>query len=297
LAEYVVIVKYNAVTTWRKTMFCVIQEVEVKTVPAGEPKGFVVDEINVTWDGGGYSKFSYHYSSERFERPVRKSYRISIHESYRENGKVRKKQAVICTVGYYDIVDWGGWIGDFIVGGLKAKADILGMTEDILYNLIYGKWQPIVDRVLAEFQQTEEYKAKEENRRILNEHNQRVDAFKEKYGVEGEEYSCCYDVFGKLRNPEYLKKIKADYKARKEYERRSREQSRGYYENFNSNYRGYSSGSYCNSSASNYNETDKGILKQFYRVLSKKFHPDANHDTDTSKEMKLLNELKQQWGV
>ena len=32
-------------------MFCVIQEVEVKTVSAGEPKGFVVDETKVTWDG------------------------------------------------------------------------------------------------------------------------------------------------------------------------------------------------------------------------------------------------------
>lgn len=115
-------------------MFCVIQEVEVKTVPAGEPKGFVVDETKVTWDGGVYIKYSYHYASERFERPIRKSYRISVHESYRENGKVKKKQTVICTVGYYDIVDWGGWIGDFIIGGLKAKAEILGLTEDVLYE-------------------------------------------------------------------------------------------------------------------------------------------------------------------
>ena len=36
-------------------MFCVIQEVEVKTVSAGEPKGFVVDETKVTWDGEGYT--------------------------------------------------------------------------------------------------------------------------------------------------------------------------------------------------------------------------------------------------
>ena len=278
-------------------MFCVIQEVEVKTVPAGEPKGFVVDGTKVTWDGEGYTKYSYHYASERFERPIRKSYRISVHESYRENGKVKKKQTVICTVGYYDIVDWGGWIGDFITGGLKAKADILGLTEDALYELIYGKWQPIVDRVLAEFQQTEEHKRKEENRRILNEHNQRVDAFREKYGVDGEYYSRCYDVFGKLRNPEYLKKIKADFKARKEYERRSREQYRSYYENFRSNYGGYSGGSYCGTAASNYNEADKAMLKKFYRTLSKAFHPDSNPDKDTSEEMKMLNRLKSDWGV
>ena len=278
-------------------MFCVIQEVEVKTVPAGEPKGIEVYESRWTSDGKEFCSYEYRDSAERFERPIRKSYRISIHESYRENGKVKKKQTVICTVGYYDIVDWGGWIGDFITGGLKAKADILGLTEDALYELIYGKWQPIVDRVLAEFQQTEEHKRKEENRRILNEHNQRVDAFREKYGVDGEYYSRCYDVFGKLRNPEYLKKIKADFKARKEYERRSREQYRSYYENFRSNYGGYSGGSYCGTAASNYNEADKAMLKKFYRTLSKAFHPDSNPDKDTSEEMKMLNRLKSDWGV
>ena len=110
-------------------MFCVIQEVEVKTVPAGEPKGFVVDETKITWDGEGYTKYSYHYASERFERPIRKSYRISVHESYRENGKVKKKQTVICTVGYYDIVDWGGWIGDFITGGAESESGYTGANR------------------------------------------------------------------------------------------------------------------------------------------------------------------------
>ena len=104
-------------------------------------------------------------------------------------------------------------------------------------------------------------------------------------------------MFGKLRNPEYLKKIKADFKARKEYERRSREQSRSYYENFYSNYGGYNSGSYCGTAASNYNEADKAMLKKFYRTLSKAFHPDSNPDKDTSEEMKMLNRLKSDWGV
>lgn len=36
-------------------------------------------------------------------------------------------------------MDWGGWIGDFITGGLKAKADILGLTEDALYYDVFGK--------------------------------------------------------------------------------------------------------------------------------------------------------------
>ena len=125
------------------------------------------------------------------------------------------------------------------LGGLKAKADILGLTEDALY----------------------------------------------------------YDVFGKLRTPEYLKKIKADFKAKKEYERRSREQSRSYYEKFYGNYGEYNSSGYCGTAASNYNEADKAMLKKFYRTLSKAFHPDSNPDKDTSEEMKMLNRLKSDWGV
>ena len=71
-------------------MFCVIQEVATKTVPAGEPKGIEVYESRWTADGKEFCSYEYRNSAERFERPIRKSYRISIHESYRENGKVKK---------------------------------------------------------------------------------------------------------------------------------------------------------------------------------------------------------------
>ena len=55
---------------------------------------------------------------------------------------------------------------------------------------------------------------------------------------------------------------------------------------------GSSSRSYSDYGASNYSEEEKDMLKQFYRVLSKKYHPDANPNTDTSKQMQLLNQLK-----
>ena len=149
-------------------------------------------------------------------------------------------------------MDCGDWPGDYIIGGLSSKADALGLDESELADLIYTKWQAIVDRIWEEYKQTEEYAARQENRLIIREHNERVNECKEKYGVTRSEYNRCYDVFGKLRNPEYLKKIEADFKAKKEYERRSREQSSSYYENFRSNYGGYSGGSYCGTAASNY---------------------------------------------
>lgn len=219
-----------AVTTEGKDMFCVIQEVEVKTIPAGESKGIEVYESRTTVDGKEFCCYEYRDSAERFERPIRKSYRISIHESYREQGKVKKKQTVICTIGYYEVVDWGDWPGDYIIGGIASKADALGLDESELADLIYTKWQTVVDHIWEEYKQTEEYAARRENRRIIKEHNERVNKFIEKYGVSRSEYNRCYDVFGKLRNPDYLEKIKAEYETRKEYERRSWEQRRSYYE-------------------------------------------------------------------
>ena len=56
---------------------------------------------------------------------------------------------------------------------------------------------------------------------------------------------------------------------------------------FYGNYGGYSGGSYCGTAASNCNETDKALLKKFYRTLSKAFHPDSNPDKDTSEEILL----------
>lgn len=278
-------------------MFCVIQEITTKKASKGNSKRIEVHELHCTFDGIDRCEYKWHYSDEQFERPIKPSYRISIHKSYRENGKVRKKQTVICTINYYEVVDWGDWPGDYAIGGLELKAEILGMKESELADLIYTKWQAIVDRIWEEYKQTEEYAAKQENDRIIREHNERVKAFTEKYEVDRDEYACCYDVFGKLRNPEYLEKIKADYEMRKEYERKSREYRSSYYEKYSGNYGGYGGGSYCGEISGNYNESDKAMLKKFYRTLSKAFHPDSNPDQDTSEEMKVLNRLKSDWGV
>lgn len=277
-------------------LYCVIQEVEIKKLSKGEAKQIETYETTWTIAGVKGTTYGYRYSDDCFDRQIRKAYRISIHESYREGGKVRKKQTVICTIGYYEIVDWGSWIGDYIISGKwKDKVKALGLPEEELVDMIYKKFQPIVDQVEAEFQQTEEYKAKEEHRRILKDHQQRVDEFTEKYGVDRNEYNHCYDVFEKLRNPEQLKKVKAEYKSRRDYERRSQQQSRSYYDNFYSNYSGGSSGGF--SPAAGHGEEEKTMLKQFYRTLSKAYHPDGNPGKDTSEEMKLLNQLKTDWGV
>lgn len=283
-------------------MFCVIQEVQTKRYDKhGYPKELLSEFMNMSINGVDCGHYYYTYSSERFERPLKPSYRISIHSSYRKNGKPQKRQYVICTVKYYDLAtdyftlyDWGD-------SRIQAAADELQVPADDIYNLIEAKIEPLKARIIAEFQQTEEYRIHEEHEKITTIYAAKKVQFAEKYEVDSSEYDKIYDVFGTLQNPEYLKKIKADYKARKEKERQARKERRSYYENFHGNYSNYSSGSggssYGISFHDNYTNEEQTLLKQFYRELSKKFHPDSNPDRDTSEHMKLLNRLKGEWGL
>lgn len=275
-------------------MYCVIQEVERKRKNQnGYSKELKSEYMQMSINGQDESHYWHHYSEERFERDIKKAYRITIHESYRENGKVKKKQFGICTVDYYDLAtdwfclyDWGN-------SKIETAAKELNCSEEELYTLIEKKLEPIQERIIEEFKQTEEYKTHEEHEKITTLYAARKVEFNAKYNLSGNEYDKCYDVFGVLQNPEYLKKIEKDYEARQRYE----QESRRYYEEYYNNYNQDSSSSYGGSISNTYKEEDKAVLKQFYRELSKKFHPDANPDTDTSQQMQLLNQLKQEWGL
>ena len=87
-------------------MFCVIQELTTKREnPLGFPKRLESTQESVRIeDGTEQIKWGYAYSDECFERPVKKSYKVSVHQSYRDkDGKPRKKEFVLFTVKYYDL--------------------------------------------------------------------------------------------------------------------------------------------------------------------------------------------------
>ena len=54
-----------------------------------------------------YYSYYPNYEAGKFERPHREAYKISVHVSRRENGKVKKRQYPIGTVGYYALIEWG----------------------------------------------------------------------------------------------------------------------------------------------------------------------------------------------
>ena len=276
-------------------MYCVIQKIKKKKKNQnGYPKELKSQYLKMSFQGQDESHYWYTYSDARFDREIKIAYRISVHESYRENGRVKKKQFVICTVDYYDIATEGFSLYEWGEAAIEAAARVLNCPENTIYDLIEQKIQPLQEKIMNEFQQTEEYKVHKEHERITTLYAANKVKFNEKYGVSGKEYDKCYDVFGTLRNPEYLNQIKDNYEARKRYER----ESSRYYEKYYSNYNEHREEGSCRNYASKvHSEEDKEILKQFYRVLSKKFHPDVNLETDTSKQMQLLNQLKSEWGL
>ncbi|APH23197.1 hypothetical protein [Clostridium botulinum] len=269
-------------------MYCVIQEIENKKYNEyGAYKKLEVDSITWTINGESKTKYSYQYTGGRFERPIRKAYKISMHKSYREKGKVKKKQWVIGTMGYYNVIDTGTWIGDYITqSNLKEKLQEMNITEEELWDIVYKKLDPLIEKINKEFQKTEEYKTDKKHTEIIQKYIRNKDDFEKIYGEDTYDY--CYDVFGTLRNEEMLNNIKAQYKNKQEYER-------SYYENFKSNYNNYDFGSYLKTNTSNYTDNEKLYLKTIYKAAAMKLHPDIKKDNGEG--MKFLNKLKDEWGI
>lgn len=255
-------------------------------------KELCVTTSNWTMNGITYTSYGYTYSDEKFKRPIKTAYKVTLHDkSYRnDKGKVRKNQFHITTIKYYDLVDFG-WYDCIITGKIDDIAEEMGIDSEIVWKEIENKLDALQDKVRNEFAQTEEYKAKEKYDAVLGEYRAKKHEFAEKYEVQENEYDHCYDIFGVLRNSEYLEKIKREYISRKEYEKRSSSYKRDYQSNYN-NYSGRYGTSSLHSGVSN--EKEKEYYKKFYRTLATKYHPDVTGDGEA---MKFLNRLKESWGI
>ncbi len=262
-------------------MYCVIQEIKTKKEIEGHSKGIeayshIINGININ---------SYRMKTDKFKRPIKKAYKISIHKSYRENGKVKKKQWVIGTHEHYGLIEYG-----FELWNIEDKLNEMGITEGKLYDLIYKKLDSLLDKITKEFHSTEEYITYKRYKKIINEFHNKENEFNKIYGSG---YNECYDIFGNLTNKDRLEQIKQDYEYKQEYERKSKEAFGDWYSRYSQG--DYSYGSYQGNSSSNYNEEEKKLLKKFYKKLAFEFHPDRNKSVDDA--MVLVNKLKEQWGI
>jgi len=186
-------------------VFAVIQELPLKRADAyGAHKEMVVDTN--PFNRRGFPQYGYFETGERFERPIKKAYKISIHESKRINGVVTKKQFVVTTVNYYAFAtDW------FLLGEYTDKinsiAEQLNVNAADIYDILDKKITPLQQSIRAEFIKTEEYRVTEERKTIIDEYKKQKAAFAEKYGCPEAEYDFCFTVFGNLMNESHLKKI------------------------------------------------------------------------------------------
>lgn len=274
-------------------MHCYIQELQMKSSNSiGCGKELCVTTTNWTMNGIPYTSYGYTYSEDRFERPIRTAYKVTLHgKSYRnEKGQATKKQYHVTTIKYYDLVDFS-WHDCVINRKIDDIAEEMGIDYELVWEEITKKLDVLQDKVNAEFEQTEEFNAKEEHDAILREYRIKKHDFAEKYEVQENEYDRCYDIFGKLRNKGYFEKIKREFSARKEYEERDRSYQRDYQSNYS-----YYSGSYGTSSLNSglSSEQEKEYYKKFYRTLATKYHPDVTGDGEA---MKFLNRLKESWGI
>ncbi len=267
-------------------MYCVIQEIQNKKVShRPTSKRIEVNSYTVkVGDQESYIQYCYSRSSEKFDRPVKTAYKISIHKSYRESGTVKKKQTSICTMGFYDLLE--SWPGDFLnTAALKKKLEELGISEEALWDLVYVKLNPLIQKVTAEFKKTEEYAAKQEQKKILEEYQGNKKAFESKYGDST--YDRCYDVFGELRNKAYLEELEKNYEAQEQYKS-------SYQDYKHSN---YDWSSFTGASAIVYTEEEKGLIEEIvslgFKAAAKKYHPDVNPDLENATErFQRLNNVK-----
>jgi len=266
-------------------MYCVIQKIRLKKPNTNG--AYKELESYILFTRNGNPKYAYQRTGDKFERPIRTAYKISVHESKRVNGVVTKKQFVITTIGYYTFAeDW------FALGDYDEKltniSEKLNVDINMLYDIIDAKIVPLQECIQAEFRQTDEYKKTTEHDRIISQYKNAKAEFAEKYDCSDLEYDFCFDVFGELMNQPYYEKIIKNYEAKRSYRE-------NFYNNHSKSKFDKDDFNLSGTSASRYNEAEKSMLKDFYRMLSKAYHPDITKSD--GKEMQFINKLKESWGI
>lgn len=205
-------------------------------------------------------KYCYTFSHEKFERPPKDCYQLFIQN---------KKRYHVATFGYYDLVDeqfsWKNHLSHERLFNLLSQ---LKLTFGELDQMITLKLQPLIAEIRHEWEHSEEFLVTEELKAVIQKYTLTKAAFEKKWGQNTYDY--IYDVFGTLRNKEYLGQIQGKQNFKSHAKKAQQRQ------------------------ASSKSHTEKEWLKIFYRTLAKQFHPDVNGNTEA---MALLNKLKNEWGI
>ena len=273
-------------------MYVSVQKIFGKSKVYGYPKDVVTTQIDL----GTTTRYGWEYSEEKFERE-NYSYKITVKESFRLNGRVRQKQVVMGTFHWFDFIDHYVYPDDWFCAKLeeifpnKTQEQINTVCDEI------DKKVGIIEREECDkWHSTKEYKVHNKHLNMIRKYESKKVVFDELYGEDI--FEQIYDIHLNVMNQDLyveLPKIRAEKKKideeKRAYERRSREEQQKQWDDF---YRQYSSSSYSIGLSGNYTNNEKEYLKKFYKVLAMKFHPDVIKDNEP---MQFLNKLKEQWGI
>jgi len=205
-------------------MFCVIQEIQLKKPNThGAWREYEVTDTQITTNGittHHYGYFPVHDTS-RFERPHREAYRISLHFSYRQDGKPRKRQYSLCTASWYDFVDGYFSLYDWAGSRIERAAEAECVDIDQIYNIVEAKISPLEKEIKKQFQKTEEYKAEKAREKLLKDYQKRKKEFAKQYGQPEAAYDNIFDVFGTLRDADYLARLQREKQQERAWKERS----------------------------------------------------------------------------
>lgn len=279
-------------------MYCVIQKLKVKSPST---ISFIKDIHVVTHDNEEVTTYGYETVEEELKSYTR--YKISLHESYREDGVIKKRQYYIITEDALDLAYYGYYpIEDYISEEkLQYIMEQTGKTNEEIEEIFRSKIEPLTNKTQQCLEQKELYKAHRKNLETLSYYRMKKCDFEKVYGIGT--YDQCYNVFGTLMNYDRLQELKSIKREREEQERSYQDyKNSNYYENWwnnfnkkyfdeNGNFKS-SGSSYQNGLSSSYTEQEMKLLKEAFKLLAKKYHPDKNPDKDTTEMMAAINNLK-----
>lgn len=273
-------------------MYVSVQKIFGKSKVYGYPK----DVVTTQTDLGTTIRYGWEYTEEKFERD-NYSYKITVKESFRQNGRVRQKQVVVGTFHWFDFIDHYVYLDDWFYKKLEeAFPDKTQEQLNAVCDEIDKKVQLIEREECDKWHSSKEYKVHNKHLNLIRKYESKKVVFDELYGEDI--FEQVYDIHLKVNNQdlyEQLSKIRAKKKKadeeKREYERKCREEQQKQWDNF---YKQYTNGSYSIGSNSNYTDKEKEYLKKFYKILAVKFHPDVIED---NAPMQFLNKLKETWGI
>ncbi len=198
-------------------MFCVIQEIRLKKPNKNSAyKKYDVRDIQIKTNGTTVHHYGYYPVDDagKFERPHKEAYRISLHFSYRQDGKPLKRQYSLCNVDWYTFAENLFSLYDWAGSRIERVAEVEGVDIDQIYNIVEAKISPLGKEIQKQFHKTEEYKTERTRKKLLKEYRKRKMEFAKQYGVLESVYDNIFDIHGVLRDADYLASLQRE-RARK----------------------------------------------------------------------------------